>query len=306
MGDKRKTRGSLVGPVILIGFGVLFLLSNLGFLEWGIWETLARLWPLFLVAAGLDLVFGRASAWVGVLIGLVVLAIVTAAAFGSFNWWGRPATWRTARTERIAAPLDGAASAEVVVKAGVGKLRVSALSDSTNLVEGQLDLAAGEGVQQESRISDGKAFFSLRKASDSGVVFGGVNIHRLWDIRVARTVPVSLTIHTGVGQSDIDLGEIRATNVEIKTGIGNTSVTMPRLGSVRATVEGGIGKTSIVIPRGMAARITAKKGLGSVDVRGDYERDDDEYVSPDYYQAVNRLDLKVSSGIGSIDISRGW
>ena len=55
---KRNRRGGLIGPLILIGLGVVFLLNNLGILDWSIWEILLRLWPVLLVAAGLDLILG--------------------------------------------------------------------------------------------------------------------------------------------------------------------------------------------------------------------------------------------------------
>ena len=60
--DKRDTRrGGLIGPVILIGLGSVFLLINLGVLSWSVWTVIFRLWPVLLVAAGLDLLLGRRS-----------------------------------------------------------------------------------------------------------------------------------------------------------------------------------------------------------------------------------------------------
>ena len=41
--EERKQRGSLVGPVILIGLGVVFLLNNLGVLAWSVWEVILRI-----------------------------------------------------------------------------------------------------------------------------------------------------------------------------------------------------------------------------------------------------------------------
>jgi len=54
-----KRHASLFGPIVLIGLGVLLLLSNFGILNFNLWELLFRFWPFFLVAAGLDLLLGR-------------------------------------------------------------------------------------------------------------------------------------------------------------------------------------------------------------------------------------------------------
>lgn len=48
-------RGSLIGPILLIGAGLLFLLSNFGVIDANIWRSLLNLWPLLLIAAGLDI-----------------------------------------------------------------------------------------------------------------------------------------------------------------------------------------------------------------------------------------------------------
>jgi hypothetical protein len=56
-------RGGLVGPVLLVGLGLIFLGQNLGWVREDIWLSLLRLWPLILVAAGIDLLIPRRSIW---------------------------------------------------------------------------------------------------------------------------------------------------------------------------------------------------------------------------------------------------
>src|SRR3990172_11615944 len=66
-----------VWAVISLGLGTVFLLANFGFLPWNSWALLLRMWPLILVAIGLDLIFegrGAGSAILGVLIALVIMA----------------------------------------------------------------------------------------------------------------------------------------------------------------------------------------------------------------------------------------
>ncbi len=57
--EERRRRGGIVGPVILIGLGVIFLLSNLGWLDVNLSSTLTRLWPVLLVVAGVALLWRR-------------------------------------------------------------------------------------------------------------------------------------------------------------------------------------------------------------------------------------------------------
>ncbi len=57
------SRGSLVGPAVLVGLGIILLLNNFGALPWSVWETIFRLWPVLVIGVGLDLLIGRRSIW---------------------------------------------------------------------------------------------------------------------------------------------------------------------------------------------------------------------------------------------------
>jgi len=50
-----KQSGNLTGGFALITLGIIFVLNNLGVLPWSVWETLWKLWPIFLIVAGLEI-----------------------------------------------------------------------------------------------------------------------------------------------------------------------------------------------------------------------------------------------------------
>ena len=81
---QKSRRGSLVGPVILIGLGIVFLLNSLGLLAWSVWEVIFRLWPILLIAGGLEIILNRVSAW-GSLLALVLTVIILAGALWMFR-----------------------------------------------------------------------------------------------------------------------------------------------------------------------------------------------------------------------------
>jgi len=51
----KKKSGNLTGGFVLITLGIVFILNNLGFLPWNVWETLWKFWPAFLILAGLEI-----------------------------------------------------------------------------------------------------------------------------------------------------------------------------------------------------------------------------------------------------------
>ncbi len=74
--SRRKERDSLVGPILLVGAGIIFLFNNLGWLDWSIWEALLRLWPLLLIIGGLDMIIGRRSAVGGVVVAVIAVVLL--------------------------------------------------------------------------------------------------------------------------------------------------------------------------------------------------------------------------------------
>ncbi|MHB1293885.1 MAG: LiaF transmembrane domain-containing protein [Anaerolineae bacterium] len=75
--EEQVVHRSLFWPIVLIGVGVVWLLANLGALA-VTHATLAHLWPIGLIALGLDaLTERRAPAW-GAAVGLVTVVAVLA------------------------------------------------------------------------------------------------------------------------------------------------------------------------------------------------------------------------------------
>jgi len=304
MPQRPAPRGGLVGPTILVGLGVVFLLNNLGWLGWEIWETLLRLWPVLLIAVGLDLLIGRRSALGSALIVVILLGVMGTAVWWSGAWWPRAAPLAG---EAIAQTLDGATRADVTIGMGAGTLRLHELDDSANLISGTVRRAPGDDVRRSFSVNGDTAFFSLRNHGPSawGLRFSRERANPIvWDLRLNQDVPMRLKVDTGAGAATIDLARLHVANLDVNTGVGTTTLTLPAQGRMEARISGGVGATTISVPAGVAVRIEAETGLGQVRVQGDYPRQDKLYVSPDYDTAANRVDLRVNGGIGSITITQ--
>ncbi len=54
-------RPNLVGALVLIVIGVLFLLQNLGYCNFDFSQLLSKWWPLILIAVGVGMLFKRSA-----------------------------------------------------------------------------------------------------------------------------------------------------------------------------------------------------------------------------------------------------
>jgi hypothetical protein len=298
--EPRRQNAGIVLPVLLIGLGLLFFLNTMGVMDWSSWDNIWRLWPLVLVAFGLEILVGRRSVWGSLLIaGLLVAAVV----FVLVLWAWQPQSGRELTSETISQPTQGATRASVTISFGAGRLWLGELASSEDLVAGTVMRGNNETVTQDFYVSDGTAFYTLRSRGRWALpFFGSDEGRRAWDLDLNPKVPTDLSIDTGVGEATLDFEKLTLTGLHLNMGVGDSTLTMPAHGDLSATLNGGVGNVTLNIPEGMAASIRVNSGLGQVDVAGDYARNGDVYESPGYEGATDRLDLKIDGGVGNVRI----
>ena len=301
--DTGRRRG-LVGPVILLVLGVLLLLNNFGLLHWDVWATLARWWPLLLIAAGLDLVVGSRSRLASLLIVVAMLL-----AFGLLLW--QSTSWQPGgipvASRNIAQTLNGAEKAEVRLAIGAGNLEIatfSAAGGDTTLIQGTIE-SLPDQVVRSFNVAGDTAIFGLRSRSMNAVPFfqRGQEALQQWHLKLNGAIPTNLAVMAGAGNATIKLRDSHVTQLDLNGGVGTMVVELPRHGIVTARINCGVGNTTVIIPAGMAARITANNGVGQVNVVGSYERKGTVYQTPGYDQAPDRLDLHLTGGVGNATIT---
>ena len=302
----RRHGTPIVLPTLLIGAGIVFLLQNLGVLPEGIWYQIWRLWPLLLIAIGLDLLVGRRNPLISVLIVLAVL--VGGAAFiystTGFNWSNE------VLTKEISVPLGGARSAEVTIESGVGQFTLDG-DESTLLASGVFRYPERWSEPQQSVSSSGGIInLNLKQSGDENggtFIWNGPSEGAGWDVHLNSQVPTRLTVDSGVGETTLDLEEIDLAELTLRAGTGTIDVNMPEttgLGTTRANIQGGVGSLDISIPESVEARIEVDSGLGAVDVDDRFRKEGDNvYVSDGYNSAQDKLDMEVHVGIGAVKIN---
>lgn len=300
MNTRERGRRGLVGPLLLVAVGVIFLLSNLGMLSFSAWAIVFRLWPVVFIAIGLEVLIGRRSTLASLAVVAITIAIIGVALYFMPV---ETTLGQGVSTETINQPLEGASSANIDIKFGAGTVRIGALSDPSGLIQGTATTGGGQQLSQSFQMSGGTAFYKLSTRNSSGGRFlPFANADGSWDLNINRDVPTQLSINGGVGRSELDLSQLHVTALDARLGVGKTTITVPSSGQVRASINGGVGEVDVVIPPGVAARIQAQAGLGGVNVPSTYQHRDNVYTSPGYDTAQNRVDLTIKGRVGSISI----
>ncbi len=301
-------RPSLLGPVILIAAGVLALMYNYGYLPGNFWETLWRLWPLILVVLGFEILIAQfRGPWV---LNLLVSLLVVLAAIATVVYVAQQSApeWplETSKARHVEQDLQGATTARVMLKFGAGSLRVAGAGDSDKLMIADFTQPSRQAdVRVSYHVAGGQGNLTVEVSEDQVVIGPFVSAGRgnQWDLRLNESVPLDLEIAAGASSAELDLTELRVTQLTVKGGVSTSTVRLPKSGSYSADISGGLATTTVEVPEGVAARIRVQGGLSSVNVdRSRFPKVGDEYVSPDFDTAANRVTLRITGGLSSVKV----
>lgn len=255
---------AIVWGTLLVVFGVVLLVGTLGIGRVELGTVLATWWPAILIAFG--------------------VAIIVEA-----RWPGR----RPADT--LSLDLAGASTAEVRIDFGGGRLTVVG-APAGKLVDGTFlggvhHRLAGPG--------------QVRLWADAGDWWWRMGWRGFdWQVGLARDVPLTLEIHCGASQTDLDLTDVRLASLFLSTGAAETRVRLPRAGSSTVRIEAGVAAVRLFVPQGVAARIRSSMALGTTDVDARrFPRGADGWASPDFASVADRIDIAVNGGMGSVTVA---
>jgi len=263
-----RKQSDLIWAIILIAVGSVLLLDQV--LHVNLWKLL---WPLFLIGLGL------------------------------YVLWSASRTETAPQGEAASIPLEGLTQARVSIHHGAGRLDLGRGDDPDALLSG---VFMG-GLEVRRRDRGGVAGFDLKPSERGSAVLLFPHLWRRgldWQVRLNPEVSYALEVESGLTSSALDLEGLTVSEFALKTGLSSCAVTLPAMGVVRAQVESGLGAVELRLPEGVAASIRVEVGLGSASVdEARFPRvGENAYRSPEYDYAVNRVELAIKTGLGSVTV----
>jgi hypothetical protein len=309
-----------VGPVVLIALGVLLLLSNLGVLPTDTWRSLWQWWPILIVLLGIELLLTGRASWGAVLFAVLVLGAAALFQNGlpAVAMRGVPprASLELPGGNRFEQPLQGARQANVEINHGAGRLEVSGGAREGLIAEGTVTGVDLSRLRNRYRVQDGTGNLdlSLTRGNPFGWLGGRDEQPDELQVKLSPGVPIRrLEIDSGAAEVRLDLSELQVQTLEVDTGASSARVLMPKRGTTSGSITAGASSLAVEIPEGVPARIRVEGGLAEFKIdeqRFPRVRNEGvgglavqrEYRSPDFDNAPNRVDLKISAGVAAVEV----
>ncbi len=315
----RRRRGFSLFGLLLVALGAVLLLNTTGALPFSIWPELFSYWPILLVLVGVKIILARRAPLISA--GLIVLAVagtVTAAYFSiPDHEYDEPA--RVTYVEPLAdteilhlgmgfvggsvemtsdsgnatypprlLAADFSNNPARVIRDRSGRLTKLYLSTDGPVVK----LSSDDGYALDVPKSDSEVSFSM-----SGLVD--------WRLMISPNVAVELEINAGAADLDLDLQNLNVRKLTVGAGASDIRILLPvDAGQTHVVIASGATDVEIVVPQGVAARIVNEAFLSSTQIDSTrFFETNDGHQSPDYYNAENRVSIKIDAVVADVTIS---
>lgn len=312
----------IVWGLILVFIGGILLLENFGVIDF-YWRSVWRLWPLFLVIGGANMLFNRGDNKSGV----IIAALITIMALGLIAYQGTHAdrvenrwsfrfndgdevqdqndtdTAAVTSGNIFSEPFSPATRrAELNIKGGATSYR---LTDVTgNLFEARVRRNSGNyALEKTSRDSVEVLTFRMREHNrkwhmddmDGNGVDLMLNTQPLWNINVEM----------GAGKMDFDLSKYKLENLTIQGGAAAFKLKLPMPATTtKVNVETGVAEVHIDIPSASGCSIKVDSGLSAKEFPGFEKRDDGTYQTPNYSSATRKIVIHLEGGLSKFEVNR--
>lgn len=295
-----------LGGTILILAGVIFLLNNLGVLDWLIWADLLQLWPLFLIIVGLNLIFGRSR--LSFLAPLLLVVVIGAVIF-------YPGTLR--RGLGTQGEVELSQELELGVRRATFELTLAAADvdifnvkpEERGMLFSGRAIYRGAPLQVDYRVEGDEAkvkissirrhwWFGFRGSSWPAKIGDEVQLG------LTELIPLNLEVKSGANDLYMDLSRLQLESLNLDAGASNIRIRFGTVSKeVSATIEGGVSKIVLMLPREAGTRIHFDSGLTSNNLtEAGFEKKDNVYVTPNYSRADRVINIDISIGFGKLEV----
>ncbi len=314
----------IVPGTILITLGVIFLLHSFHIFHIH-WANLWRLWPIFLIIGGINLIFAhnRSPLATALKVGVVILGLGLLL-FGNFgtryNFWpgfiynndnndnndDADSTDNAVTTEGKSMFFEPYHADAHIVKLNInGGGSSYVLSDTTSQLF-QANTKANYNNYEFSHHSEDSVYvldFDMKKNShfrwnrsgrDNMATFK-LNSAPIWD----------MDIQTGATKLNFDLSLFKIRNLKISGGAASFDIKLGApLVATNIDISTGVSEVTINVPRGAACKIVTDTGLTSNSFEGFNKTSDDNYETPGFASAKNKIYIKFDGGVSDFKVTR--
>jgi len=205
----------------------------------------------------------------------------------------------------VTVPLEDAETLDASIRMGVGELRLEAGGSDALQADFEYRPASLKPEVSYDVASGGTSVGNLtvEQPDQSGFPFN--NATNIWDLELAKDIPLDLTVDLGAGESDLLFGGLGLRSLTMNMGAGDTTLDFSGDWDhdVTGQVQAGIGQLTFKLPANVGARVfTHNAGIGEVVADQGFTENNGVFVNRAYGETTTTIEISVQRGIGEVKL----
>lgn len=290
--------------VIFICCGIVFLLNTLDYVSWSVWFKILSLWPVLLIAIGVELIFKKTFlSFLAILSPILMILAILGPVYFSYGEWTRGVSW--AKNYEWKIPFkEEIKKAKVTVEFKAGELQIK--SDTLNLINANLDYWNKEPACDYT-FSDLDSTVRIRikagKKEWSDWVWKGWREHE-WDISLHPNIPLDLELECKASDADLNLSDLKIDALSLILKASDLRVKFGKRESIKCRLDSDASHIRILIPEESGIKIESEANLTSTEFSGDLSiyHEDDRYESANFESSPYKIDLFLEGSVSTLEV----
>lgn len=302
--------GRIRNGVILIVIGVIFLLHTLDVIHLGFWEVIWNVWPVILIAIGIEKIFGatrtlRPLAYLSPVLILMVLAWAVIADSGRSAWSYHDDWSSGSHSEIYVWSEEGSSSTKLLdltVEKTRGRLVVRNGAAEGNLLDGRLRYW---GRRPRVKSEEEESTLAVRiEDRDRGTDAG--NGRDVWVLRLTGDVPIRMSIDGGAARMRLDFSALQLEDLTLDAGAVDVDLTFGSLAPVVVcAIECAAAALDITVPASAGVSIERQSIFSGFSARGlTLVERGSMLITPDFDEQPVQIKLDFRSDPSTLRIHR--
>ena len=286
-------KNKVLGGIVLIVIGVLLLLINLDYLSFNIFYSIFNLWPLILIAIGVNILFKNNQTVSYLTWGLVILILIVHGVYTQ----GASNSNIDSRDHIVIEKFPETKYGKLDLEIGASKISLNSTNQeliSADIIGRQLNYKEDYKNNYETAIIDieTRMFRTTRAQNYNSVYSFYLNEDVIWDI----------DFDLGAISGEINLEDLPVRNIDLDLGAADLTFNLGNRHDLDFNIDTGVSDLSFILPEDVGLKVKMDIALSDTNIndlnlihKGDY------YISQNYDDANVVINLNIDMGLGSID-----
>lgn len=282
-------------------FGLVLLWITLGFLSSNIIFQLMRLWPLFFVVAGIEIIFRKTRFYFLKIISTVIV-ICSVIGIIYVSQGGNLFSQRNVEIYKINQEISDKKTADLDIDFSFGTLFVDDIPGGA--ISGDLSIALGDALELNFKEFEKENFYEISSSNLSDYAFSPWDGSHIWDIRIGKTVLSKVKAKTYASRNRFNFSNLKTSEFALDARASLNEIILGE-NMKKARIGALASELRILIPKDMGVKISLNKFLiaDNFEELG-MERGFKEYVNQNYKNkdVANKADIDLDLKLSKLEI----